>query len=266
MIMDKGKNIINLLKRLLLIFGFGLLALSFASYLFLQILFTGDSFRSASTIEYPWIIGLFGAILVIIGLAIYFREFFQIRKRDVEKWVANTKRKFYVAVLFFIVMIFISAYLLNPLVSPFGMIHDSDLDGVADNADDYPNDPERQKVAGWIVPLNKTSTDTEWVLRVLGIASIASIEYISQSIYLSAPTLDIYVKVWYANGSLSLGRWLNTMSSGIYYNGVKFVDNDLSETLNYWDYFALDKSYYESGSMFELTGGKEQTIFTRIIL
>ena len=138
-----------------------------------------------------------------------------------------------------ILLILITAIVFNPLLSPVDGVHDSDLDGYADNVDHFASDPRLWNDEGISFTLNESENETCWVIVITQVQSphqvntnevFLQIRDHSQIIFLPLPPTP-----------------LNEISSS-YFMGAHFIDSAPLGYMNIGDELIIQKGVYKKFS------------------
>lgn len=134
-------------------------------------------------------------------------------------------------------------YALNPLVSPIGFFHDSDLDYVQDYSDDY--------------PLNCSRVDYPWAAGAVNVGVL----YYSNNDCVIGPYSEIYsfwldavaIEVTDENDTALIERTsLQDLGEEVEAEGVSYVNTALTDRLDAGDCFLLEGDTLGEGTRFML--------------
>ena len=167
--------------------------------------------------------------------------------RLVPKAIKQRKRAAMLSGALLLTTLIICGYILNPLISPISILRDSDLDGVQDYSDDYPNNHSRVD-RPWIYFMMYTHVsygNEEWNV---------SVGRNGYSCWLDAISIEIRDP----DSGLALGQTLLTQLSGdTQVDGVRYYNTAKHDRLDEGDYFMIDRHEYTEGSRIIILGATE---------
>ena len=212
------------------------LVVVFCSWFFFASVGCADPWPGCRNIPFDWHLGLVGMVLVTIGLGFLTYHFRGKMKNDKEETPV-----FISVMITFILFIIITAVVYNPLISPYDFIRDSDLDGYADDIDDFPDDKDRHMVTWLDVEVTWENTSTNYTARISSVY-----------VYLDGEPTDTsvmrlvirWLPYYYYENTEEIGVLADI--EGRWVGGVRYQDNAPLGLFGMDDVFSFDKTVFDT--------------------
>ena len=210
----------------------------FCSWFFFLSVGSGNPYMGSSTVLFEWHIGLIGMVLVTIGLGLI--TYSSRRKSKMDR---KAMPQFMSAAVFFILSVLITVVVFNPLISPYGFIRDSDLDGYTDDMDSFPHDKDRYMPVVLDIEVAWENTSTNYIARVSGVYVIFDGETTDTSVM---RLVIRWLPDYYNVNSEDYGT-LQSLD-GTWTDGVRYQDNAPLGLFGLNDVFSFDTGVFNKAA------------------